>query len=137
MMKPIRILVPGLLFGIILTKSEVISWFKIRDMFHFQEPDLYLLIGSAVATAMLLLQAVKRLRLRTWDGGLPDIPVKKRDKGKLLGGFIFGMGWYIAGTCPGPIYAQIGTGAWLAVLTLAGALAGAAAFSATGSRLPR
>ncbi|HLP42860.1 MAG TPA: DUF6691 family protein [Fibrobacteria bacterium] len=138
MFKTIRILLLGALFGIVLTKAGVISWFKIRDMFFFREPDLYLIIGSAVATAMLSVLLIRRLHLRTWEGSpLPEIPVKKADKGKFLGGFIFGVGWFVAGTCPGPIYAQLGTGTWIALFTLAGAVAGAAAFDSVASKLPR
>lgn len=133
----LKILLMGAFFGVLLTKSQVISWFKIRDMFYFREPDLYLIIGSAVATAMLSLYLIRKTGVRNMDGTVPEIPEKKADKGKLYGGFIFGVGWFIAGTCPGPIYAQIGTGEFFALFTLAGALLGALAFSLVGSRLPR
>lgn len=127
----------GAFFGVVLTKAEVISWFKIRDMFYFREPDLYLIIGSAVVTSMLSLFLIRKSAIRNPDGTVPEIPKKKADKGKLFGGFIFGVGWFIAGTCPGPIYAQIGTGEFFAFFTLAGALLGALTFSRVGSRLPR
>ena len=133
----LKILFMGVVFGVLLTKAEVISWFKIRDMFYFREPDLYLIIGSAVATAMLSLFLIRKSAVRTLDGAVPEIPKKTADKGKLFGGFIFGVGWFIAGTCPGPIYAQIGTGELFAFFTLAGALLGAFSFSLVGSRLPR
>lgn len=133
----LRIPLLGVLFGILLAKSGVISWFKIRDMFFFREPDLYLIIGSAVAVAMASLLLVRRLRWRTWDGDLPQFPAKPLSKGKFLGGFLFGIGWFLAGTCPGPIYAQLGTGAWMALATLAGAVLGAAAFPLVAGRLPR
>lgn len=133
----LKILTMGALFGVLLTKSQVISWFKIRDMFYFREPDLYLIIGSAVATGMLSLYLIRKLGVRNLDGTVPAIPEKKADKGKFYGGFIFGVGWFIAGSCPGPIYAQIGTGEFFALFTLAGALLGALAFSLVGSRLPR
>jgi uncharacterized protein len=132
-----RILLMGVLFGVLLTKAEVISWFRIRDMFFFRSPDLYLIIGSAVAIAMPAVFLIRRFRIRAWGVGIPEIPKKGVDRGKFAGGVLFGAGWFIAGTCPGPIYAQLGTGAWIALFTLAGALAGAAAFSAVGSRLPR
>lgn len=137
MPQSIRIILMGVLFGVLLTKAEVISWFRIRDMFFFRSPDLYLIIGSAVATAMLAVFLIRKFRIRSFDGGIPEIPEKGVSRGKFFGGILFGAGWFIAGTCPGPIYAQLGTGAWIAVFTLAGALAGAAAFSAVGSRLPR
>ena len=137
MAQSFRILLMGVLFGLLLTKAEIISWFRIRDMFFFRSPDLYLIIGSAVATAMLSVYLIRRLRIRAWNGAVPEIPRKPLDRGKFPGGVLFGAGWVLAGTCPGPIYAQLGTGAWIALFTLAGALAGAAAFSAVGSRLPR
>ena len=133
----LKILIMGAFFGVLLTKSQVISWFKIRDMFYFREPDLYLIISSAVATAMLSLYLIRKAGVRNRDGTVPEIPRKKADMGKLLGGFIFGAGWFIAGSCPGPIYAQIGTGEYFALFTLAGALLGAQTFSLIVSRLPR
>ena len=134
---PLKILAMGAFFGLLLTKSQVISWFKIRDMFYFREPDLYLIIGSAVATGMLSLFLIRKNAIRGLDGQVPTVPEKRIDKGKFLGGFLFGVGWFIAGTCPGPIYAQIGTGEFLAFFTLAGALLGAFAFSKVQSKLPR
>ncbi|MEO6096510.1 MAG: DUF6691 family protein [Fibrobacteria bacterium] len=131
----LRILLFGALFGILLTKSQVISWFKIRDMFHFREPDLYLIIGSAVATAMLFLFLIRKFAIKDADGRVLAVPIKNPDRGKLLGGFIFGVGWFITGSCPGPIYAQIGTGEIMALVTLAGALLGAYAFSKVRPRL--
>lgn len=133
----LKILLMGAFFGLVLTKAEVISWFKIRDMFFFREPDLYLVIGSAVATAMLSLFLIRKFSIRGLDGQVPAPSPKKLDKGKPIGGFIFGAGWFIAGTCPGPIYAQIGTGEFLAFATLAGAVLGTLAYSKVQSRLPR
>lgn len=133
----LRVLLMGTFFGVVLTKAEVISWFKIRAMFFFREPDLYLIIASAVATAMLSLFLIRRFGIRTLDGEIPVIPAKKMDKGKFLGGFIFGLGWFLAGTCPGPIYAQIGVGEYLAFFTLAGAIIGAWVFTFFKPKLPR
>lgn len=130
-----RILLFGALFGILLAKSQVISWFKIRAMFHFREPDLYLIIGSAVATAMLGLFLIRKFSVKGADGQVPSVPIKTMDRGKLLGGFIFGVGWFITGSCPGPIYAQIGTGEAMALVTLAGALLGAYAFAKVRPKL--
>ena len=127
----------GTFFGAVLTKSQVISWFRIRDMFYFREPDLYLIIGSAVATAMVSLFLIRRFSLRSVESRVHSIPAKKVDKGKLLGGFIFGLGWFIAGTCPGPIYAQLGTGEFMAFATLAGAILGALVFAKVKPTLPR
>lgn len=132
----LKILLAGVVFGLLLTKSGAISWSAIRDMFHFREPDLFLLIGSAIATGALSLAFIRRRGIRDAKGGIPAVPRKKLGWGNLLGGLLFGAGWYVAGTCPGPIYAQLGTGEWLALATLAGAVMGAAFYSLVSSRLP-
>jgi uncharacterized membrane protein YedE/YeeE len=135
-MKQIRYLLIGAYFGLILTKSEVVTWHKIRAMFFFQEPDLYLIIGSAVAVASLFVLWIRRSSLRTPFGEAVQVLQKPMHKGVFFGGFLFGMGWFITGTCPGPIYAQLGGGEFLALFTLLGALAGAYAFAWLKPRLP-
>ena len=126
----------GAFFGIILTKSEVVTWHKIRAMFYFREPDLYLIIGSAVLTGILVVQLVKRLKPRTPFGDAVEVESKPMHKGLFYGGFLFGLGWFITGTCPGPIYAQLGGGEFFALFTLAGALAGAYVFAVLRPKLP-
>jgi uncharacterized membrane protein YedE/YeeE len=126
----------GAFFGIVLTKSEVVTWHKIRAMFYFREPDLYLIIGSAVLTGILVVQLVKRLKPRTPFGEPVEVQPTPMHKGLFYGGFLFGLGWFITGTCPGPIYAQLGGGEFFALFTLAGALAGAYAFAALRPKLP-
>jgi uncharacterized membrane protein YedE/YeeE len=135
-MKNLKFLFFGAYFGIVLTKAQVISWYKIRNMFFFREPDLYLIIGSAVAVGMLSVFLIKKFHPTTFYGDPLEIPGKTLTKGTLFGGFIFGLGWFITGTCPGPIYAQLGTGEWFALFTMAGALIGAYAFAALKSKLP-
>ncbi len=135
-MRNLRFILLGAFFGLVLTKSEVVTWHKIRAMFHFREPDLFLIIGSAVVTGALLVALVKRLRPRTpWgeDVAVPPVPMHK---GVFFGGFLFGVGWYVTGTCPGPIYAQLGGGEFFAAFTLLGALAGAYGFARLQSKLP-
>jgi len=127
----------GAYFGIVLTKAQVISWYRIRDMFFFREPDLYLIIGSAVAVGALSVFLIKRFHPRTLSGEPLTIPGKTLDKGTVFGGFLFGLGWFATGTCPGPIYAQIGAGEGLALFTLAGALVGAWLYALLKPRLPR
>jgi uncharacterized membrane protein YedE/YeeE len=129
-MKNLKFLFFGAYFGLVLTKSQVISWYKIRAMFFFREPDLYLIIGSAVVVGALSVALIKRFRPE------PEIPGKVLTKGTLFGGFIFGLGWFITGTCPGPIYAQIGTGEAWALFTLVGPLLGAWLFAAVKAKLP-
>jgi uncharacterized membrane protein YedE/YeeE len=126
----------GAYFGIVLTKAQVISWYKIRAMFFFREPDLYLIIGSAVLVGALSVFLIRKFHPTTFAGEPLNIEGKRLTRGTVFGGFMFGLGWFITGTCPGPIYAQIGTGEWWACFTLAGALLGALAFAALKPRLP-
>jgi hypothetical protein len=134
--KNLRFVLLGAFFGLVLTKSEVVTWHKIRAMFHFREPDLYLIIGSAVVVGAVLVAIVKRLKPRTPYGEPVVVERVPMHKGVFFGGFLFGVGWYIAGTCPGPIYAQLGGGEFFAVFTLLGALAGAYAFAWAKPKLP-
>ncbi len=126
----------GILFGIVLTKSEVISWFRIQEMFRFNEPHMYLIIGSAVVTGAIAMQIVKRLNLTTVSGAQLTIEGKKFNKGFIIGGMIFGIGWAITGACPGPIFAQIGAGEFPALFTFSGALIGAWLYHSTKKLLP-
>ena len=128
----------GVAFGIVLTKSEVISWFRIQEMFRFQAFHMYGIIGSAVVTAALSLQLIKRLKLRSRDGSLIVVPPKALGTGTRywLGGTLFGLGWAIVGACPGPLFALIGGGLTVMLATLASALAGTWAYGALRPRLP-
>ncbi|MEO7426370.1 MAG: DUF6691 family protein [Fibrobacteria bacterium] len=126
----------GTYFGVVLTKAQVISWYKIRNMFFFREPDLYLIIGSAVLVGMLSLWLIRKFHPTTLGGEPLEIPGKTLNRGTVIGGFLFGLGWFITGTCPGPIYAQIGSGELWALFTFAGALLGAYTFARVESRLP-
>jgi uncharacterized protein len=129
-------LVLGTYFGIVLTKAQVISWYKIRAMFFFQEPDLYLIIGSAVVVGGISIFLIRKFKLKTWAGEPLTIPGKALNKGTYIGGFLFGLGWFITGTCPGPIYAQLGSGEYWALFTLAGGLIGAFLFAWLKPKLP-
>jgi uncharacterized membrane protein YedE/YeeE len=115
----------GTLFGIILTKSEVISWFRIRDMFLFNESYMYLIIGSAVFVGIISVRILKITGAKSLDKQELDYCGKSYNRGFVIGGLIFGVGWAITGACPGPIFAQIGAGAYPAIFTLVGALIGA------------
>lgn len=135
-MKNITYIIFGILFGIVLTKAEVISWFRIQDMFQFNEPHMYLIIGSAVVVGALSMQIVKRLKIKTVNGEELRYEGKTFHKGFIIGGVLFGFGWAITGACPGPIFAQIGAGELPAFFTLAGALVGAFLYHATKEKLP-
>ncbi len=129
-------LLMGVYFGIVLTKSQVISWFKIRNMFYFREPDLYLIIGSAVAVGALSVFLLRRFGAKNLAGEPIDLPKKPYSQGLFFGGAIFGIGWFVTGTCPGPIFTQIGSGEYFAFFTLAGALLGTYGYGAMQKRLP-
>jgi uncharacterized membrane protein YedE/YeeE len=135
-MKLFKYLIAGTWFGLLLTKGEVISWFRIRDMFFFREPDLFLIIGSAVVTGMVSMVLLRKTRTATLEGDPLVVPDKSLTKGNYLGGFLFGLGWFITGACPGPIFAQIGAGETLAWIALAGALLGTYVYARFRPRLP-
>ena len=135
-MKQLNVLVIGLLFGIVLVKSEVISWFRIQRMFRFEEAHMYLIIGSAVVVGAISLQILKRFEVKQVSGEAIKIKSKPFNKGTIIGGTMFGMGWAITGACPGPIYAQIGSGAYLAFVTFFAALGGVYLYGLLQSRLP-
>lgn len=120
----IRYLIAGTLFGIILVKSEVISWFRIQEMFHFQSFHMYGVIGSAVVTGMISYWLIRKLGLKTFDGKEIKFAPKKFHKGTVIGGLLFGFGWALTGACPGPLYAQIGNGASIVIVTLFSAIVG-------------
>jgi hypothetical protein len=135
-MKDIKYILFGILFGIILTKAEVISWFRIHDMFLFKEAHMYLVIGSAIATAAISVLLIKYFQMKTFDKKEIVIDSKVLNKGTVIGGVMFGIGWAMTGACAGPIFAQIGAGEWAAIITLIGAVFGAYLYSVTKSRLP-
>ena len=135
-MKYFKYLVLGTLFGIILTKSEVISWFRIQEMFRFQAFHMYGVIGSAIVVGLISIQLIKRNRLRTIDGEPIVIADKQFNHGIWIGGFIFGLGWAITGACPGPLFAQLGSGVGAAAVMILAALAGTWTYSALRTKLP-
>lgn len=120
----LRVLLLGTYFGVLLVKSEVVRWERIHKMFLFQEAHMYLIIGTAVVVGAISMQLIKRFQLRSLDGKPISYTPKPYHKGLMIGGALFGMGWAITGACPGPIYAQIGAGAWPAIITFLGALGG-------------
>ena len=135
-MKYFKYLVLGTLFGIILTKSEVISWFRIQEMFRFQAFHMYGVIGSAIVVGMISIQLIKRNHLKSLDGEPIVIADKKFNHGVWIGGFIFGLGWAITGACPGPLFAQLGSGVGSAAVLILAALAGTWTYSALREKLP-
>jgi len=129
----------GAYFGLVLTKGEVISWFRIQEMFRFQGFHMYGVLGSGVAVAALSIQLIRRSGMTAVDGTPIAIPRKattRRNARYWLGGACFGLGWGLLGACPGPIYTLIGAGATVFVVALASALAGTWTYAALARRLP-
>lgn len=130
------VLLIGAYLGILFTKSEVACWERIHDMFLFKEAYMYLIISLAIVVAMVSMFLIKKLGITTVDGKPIVYEPKPYHTGVIIGGMLFGAGWAITGACPGPIYAQIGGGAWMALFTLAGALAGMFCYAALKPKLP-
>jgi uncharacterized protein len=132
----LKYLVAGSLFGIILVKAEVISWFRIQEMFRLQSFHMFGVIGSAVAVGMLSILLIKKLKIKTIYGEPIEISKKQFSKGQIYGGLIFGLGWALTGACPGPLFAQIGTGATVIIVTLLSAIAGTWVYGLIREKLP-
>lgn len=135
----LRSLLIGVVFGVVLVKAEVISWFRIQEMFRFQSFHMYGIIGSAVAVGALSVGLIRRVGARGPHGGRVDVAPKESrglNRHYWLGGTVFGLGWALTGACPGPIYALIGSGATVFVVVLAAALLGTWTYAALRPRLP-
>jgi uncharacterized protein len=128
----------GVCFGIVLTKSEVLSWFRIQEMFRFQSPRMYEIIASAVVVAAVSVAVIKRLGWKTISGEPIAIPPKSLGLGVryAVGGTIFGLGWALTGACPGPLFALLGNGVTVMIAAIASALAGTRLYGLLRPRLP-
>ena len=135
-MKNIKFFIVGLFFGIVLVRSQVISWFRIQEMFRFQSFHMYGIIGSAILTGMLSTRIIRWLKLKTIKGEEITIPKKTFHWGMVYGGLIFGLGWAITGACPGPLFAQLGSGYGIIVITLLSAVAGTWLYGFLRDKLP-
>ena len=132
----LKYLLAGLGFGIILVKAEVISWFRIQEMFRLQSFHMYGIIGSAVAVGLISVWLIKKFKVKTIYGEQIKIHPRAFNKGQVYGGLLFGFGWAITGACPGPLYAQIGTGATVIAVTLLSAVAGTWVYGFLREKLP-
>lgn len=132
----IKYLIVGILFGIVFVKAEIISWFRIQEMFRLQSFHMYGVIGSAVVVGMISVWLIRKYNIKTIYGESISISPKKFNKGQVYGGLIFGFGWAITGACPGPLFAQIGTGATVVAITLLSAIAGTWVYGYFREKLP-
>lgn len=135
-MKNIKFLFVGVIFGLVLTKTEAVSWFRIQEMFRFQSFHMYGIIGSAVVVGAISVYLLKHFRLRSLENEPIIIPNKKFNKGSIIGGTIFGMGWALAGACPGPLYALLGAGYPVIIAAILSALLGTWVYSYLRPKLP-
>ncbi|MDP4282977.1 MAG: YeeE/YedE thiosulfate transporter family protein [Bacteroidota bacterium] len=126
----------GIVFGILLVKSEVISWFRIQEMFRLESFQMYGIIGSAVVTGIISILIIKKFNIKTIYGEKIEFHSKKFSKGQVYGGLIFGFGWALTGACPGPLFAQIGTGVLVTSITLLSAIAGTWMYGRMRESLP-
>ncbi len=136
-MKNIKFLIIGVLFGIILSKTEVVSWYRIYEMFKFQSFHMYGVIGSAVVIGIVLMQLFKKGVIKDYLGNQVIIPQKEKGYIKtILGGTIFGLGWALSGACPGPLYVLLGQGFLPILIVLFGAVLGAFIYGLVSKKLP-
>lgn len=132
----LKYLAAGLLFGIMLVKSEVISWFRIQEMFRLQSFHMYGVLGSAVITGIISIQVIKRFKIKTIYGERISLRPKRFNKGQVYGGLLFGAGWAMTGACPGPLYALIGSGTTVIIVALISAIAGTWVYGSLKEKLP-
>lgn len=136
-MKFLKFLLVGIFFGIVLVKSEAVSWYRIYEMFKFQAFHMYGIIGSAVFLGVLFIWLFKKYKIKSIEG--KDIDLAPKDKGVvryILGGTIFGFGWALAGACPGPMYILVGTGVFSMFIVIAAALLGTFTYGLLQKKLP-
>jgi hypothetical protein len=138
MLSNLRYLAGGLYFGFILVKSEVVSWFRIQEMFRFQDFHMYGVIMSAIVVGIISIQIIKRFNVPDIEGNPISIPPKDSSQWKryILGGSFFGLGWALLGACPGPIFALLGTGLSIMIVPIATAIFGTWLYGAIRTKLP-
>jgi uncharacterized membrane protein YedE/YeeE len=136
-MKNIAFIVVGVFFGILMYKSEAASWFRIYEMFNFQSIHMFGLMGTALATGIVLVQIIKRKQVKDIENKTIVIPEKEKSFTKyMLGGVIFGLGWALAGACPGPIFVLTGAGYLPMIVVLVSAVAGTWLYGLLKDKLP-
>lgn len=136
-MKFLKFLLVGIFFGIVLVKSEAVSWYRIYEMFRFESFHMYGIIGTAVLLGVVALALIKRARVKDLYGEAIDLPDKDRTITRyLVGGTFFGFGWALAGACPGPMYVLFGTGVWTMLVVIAAAVLGTFVYGLLQHKLP-
>jgi uncharacterized membrane protein YedE/YeeE len=136
-MKFVKFLLIGIFFGIVLVKSEAVSWYRIYEMFRFQSFHMYGIIGTAVITGILFLQISKKGFIRRIIGEEIIVPIKENGFVRyIIGGTVFGLGWALIGACPGPMYILLGTGVYSMLIVIAAAMLGTFLYGILKDKLP-
>lgn len=136
-MQYIKFFLIGILFGIIMTKSEIISWYRIQEMFRFHSFHMYGVIGSSVILGMIQVLIIKKINFKNIGGKIIEFKNKKLGRyNNLYGGIIFGLGWALTGACPGPMYILIGNGYYIFGVVILSAILGAFTYGAIKEKLP-
>lgn len=132
----IKYVIVGIIFGIVFVKAEIISWFRIQEMFRLQSFHMYGVIGTAVVVGAISVFLIKKFNIKTIHGEEIVIAKKEFNKGQIYGGLLFGFGWAITGACPGPLYAHIGAGFYAIIVVIASAIAGTWTYGYFKEKLP-
>ncbi len=135
-MKNIKFILAGIFFGIVLTKGEAISWYRMQEMFHFQSFHMFGIFMTAIPVGAISVLLIKKFNIKTSTGEAVSIPDKPFNKGIIFGSLIFGFGWALTGACPGPLYAQLGSGVLVTIVTIAAALFGTWTYALLREKLP-
>jgi len=136
-MKFFKFLLVGIFFGIVLVKSEAVSWYRIFEMFKFQSFHMYGIIGTAVGLGVLFLWIFKKFKVKDIEGNQIHLPPKNKSFSRyIIGGTIFGLGWALAGACPGPMYILLGTGVFSMLIVIGAALLGTFVYGLLRNKLP-
>ena len=136
-MKFLKFLLVGIVFGIILVKSEAVSWYRIYEMFRFESFHMYGIIGTAITTGVILLLITKKMKVKNIEGDLMNVPDKEKGLTRyILGGTLFGLGWALSGACPGPMYILVGTGVFTMLIVILAAVLGTYVYGVLKDKLP-
>jgi len=137
MMKLIKFILLGIVFGIVMSKSEAVSWFRIQEMFRFQSFHMYGIIGTAVTLGVLGVALIKRFKIRDFQGNpIVFYPKEKSFIRYIFGGIIFGLGWALSGSCPGPMVVNIGYGFFALIIVFLFAIFGTFIYGVIKDKLP-
>ena len=136
-MKGLKFILAGIFFGIIMAKSEAISWYRIQEMFRFQSFHMYGIIGTAVILGVIAELLIKKFRIRDVQGNVIHFQDKDKSWRKYaIGGTVFGLGWALTGACPGPMFVNIGYGYWAMIIVVLGSLLGTYLYGIIRNKLP-